>query len=108
MDSCIIAYDIGTTGIKTCIYEISSSIKLLASSMESYELFILENGGIEQEPTDWWKAMCKTTKEVLSKANICAASVKGISFCAQMQGLVLVDRLGVPIRRAMSYMDYRA
>ncbi|MFZ5642690.1 MAG: xylulokinase [Bacillota bacterium] len=106
--SYIIAYDVGTTGIKTCVFEISDKIKLLASAMEGYELYTLENGGAEQEPYDWWEAMCSTTRRVLSENKISAENIKGISFCSQMQGLVLVDRNGEPVRRAMSYMDQRA
>ena len=34
--------------------------------------------------------------------------VAGLSFCSQMQGLVLVDRYGRPVRRPMSYMDQRS
>ncbi|HHW22165.1 MAG TPA: carbohydrate kinase [Clostridiaceae bacterium] len=104
----IIAYDVGTTGIKTCIFDISDTIKLVASEMEGYELFVLENGGAEQDPDSWWNAMCVTTERVLRKNNISADSIQGISFCSQMQGLVLVDSEGNPVRRAMSYMDQRA
>lgn len=104
----VIAYDVGTTGVKTCIFEISDRIKLIASAMEGYELFVLDNGGAEQEPYQWWDAMCSTTKKVLEENNIDADSIKGVSFCSQMQGLVLVDRDGKPVRRAMNYMDQRA
>lgn len=34
--------------------------------------------------------------------------ISGISFCSQMQGLVLVDEEGKALRRPMSYMDQRA
>ncbi|NLA95636.1 MAG: hypothetical protein GX838_02165 [Clostridiaceae bacterium] len=34
--------------------------------------------------------------------------IKAVSFCSQMQCLVLVDEEGEPVRRAMSYMDNRA
>lgn len=108
MSAHIIAYDVGTTGIKTCIFEISESIKLIDSAMEGYELFVMENGGAEQDPSSWWNAMCITTQKVLDNNNISAESIQGISFCSQMQGLVLVDRQGKPLRRAMSYMDQRA
>ena len=104
----IIAYDVGTTGMKTCIFEIAETIKLVASAMEGYELFVTGNGGMEQNPDDWWNAMCNTTKRVLEENHISADSIRGISFCSQMQGLVLVDRDGRPVRRAMSYMDQRA
>lgn len=104
----IIAYDVGTTGIKTCIFEISDTIRLIASAMEGYELFVMENGGAEQDPYSWWDAMCSTTEKVLKENNIASDSIQGISFCSQMQGLVLVDCEGRPVRRAMSYMDQRA
>lgn len=52
--------------------------------------------------------MCNTTKKVLYENNISEGQIQGISFCAQMQGLVLVDKNGEPVRRAMSYMDNRA
>lgn len=104
----IIAYDVGTTGIKTCLFEISDKIRLIASAMEGYELYVLSNGGAEQDPEAWWDAMCKTTEKVLKDNHIVADSIGGISFCSQMQGLVLVDREGRPVRRAMSYMDQRA
>lgn len=108
MNPLIIAYDVGTTGIKTCVYEVADTIRLLASDMEVYELYVLDNGGAEQDPYDWWHAMCSTTRKVLLNNNIAPNRIKGISFCAQMQGLVLVDREGEPVRRAMSYMDNRA
>ncbi|MDD3840280.1 MAG: FGGY-family carbohydrate kinase [Clostridia bacterium] len=104
----VITYDVGTTGIKTCVFEISNTIKLVASAMQGYNLYIMKNGGAEQDPYDWWKAMCSTTKKVLEQGSIPAKEIEGISFCSQMQGLVLVDNDGEPIRPAMSYMDQRA
>lgn len=104
----VITYDVGTSGVKTCVYAINETITLVASAMEGYSLTILDGGGAEQEPMDWWHAMCRTTKQLLQSHDIAADQIQGISFCAQMQGLVLVDRQGEPLRRAMSYMDSRA
>ena len=104
----VIAYDVGTTGIKTCIYEISDSINLIASDVGGYGLYIEENGGAEQEPDELWHAMCDTTRKVIEMSRISADMIQGISFCSQMQGLVLVDKYGDPVRRSMSYMDQRA
>lgn len=108
MGAYVIAYDVGTTGVKTCVFEISDKIRLAASALEGYELYVLENGGAEQEPDDWWRAMCISTRRVLEENNIPAEEIQGVSFCSQMQGLVLVDRTGSPVRRAMSYIDQRA
>lgn len=104
----VIAYDVGTTGIKTCLFEIADSIKLAASAVEGYSLFIEANGGAEQDPDEIWNAMCFTTKKVIEASGISPGEIQGISFCSQMQGLVLVDKNGEPVRRFMSYMDQRA
>ena len=106
----VIAYDIGTTGLKTCIFEIDQTIKLIASDNESYGLYIMPNGGAEQDADEWWKSLCDSTKKCFKKATvkITPKDIAGISFCSQMQGLVLVDKEGNAIRRPMSYMDQRA
>jgi len=106
--SFVITYDVGTTGIKTCLFEIGETIKLVSSAMKGYSLKVLDNEGVEQDPNEWWEAMCFTTREVLEKTDIEPSKIKGVSFCSQMQGLVLVDKEGKPVRPAMSYMDQRA
>ena len=103
-----LAYDIGTTGVKTCLFEIDTEIRLIAAATEGYELYVFPDGGAEQDPNEWWQAMINTTKKVVVESGIDTAKIDGISFCSQMQGLVLVDKDGIPVRRAMSYMDQRA
>ncbi len=103
-----LAYDIGTTGVKTCLFEIGDTIRLLAGESEGYPLYVLPDGGAEQDPEEWWSAMCNTTHQLLSVTGIAPEKIDGISFCSQGQGLVLVDKDGKPVRRAMSYMDQRA
>ncbi len=104
----VIAYDIGTTGVKTCLFGIEEEIVLLASAHQGYGLYILENGGAEQDADEWWQAMCATTKKIFDHTEIKPSQIAGISFCSQMQGLILVDREGKAVRRPMSYMDQRA
>ncbi|HIZ43275.1 MAG TPA: FGGY-family carbohydrate kinase [Firmicutes bacterium] len=104
----VLAYDIGTTGVKTCLFRIDETITLLAGVSRGYGLYILENGGAEQDEEEWWQAVCGTTKELFDQTAVRPEEVAGISFCSQMQGLILVDREGKPVRRPMSYMDQRA
>lgn len=109
MGKYVIAYDIGTTGVKTCLCEIEKDIKILAAASEGYNLYVVDGGGAEQEPDEWWTAMCSTTKTVFGKVkSVKPEMVEGVSFCSQAQGLVLVDKDGKPVRRAFSYMDQRA
>ncbi len=108
MNTYFISYDIGTTGVKTCLFEVEKDIKLLGCEQKGYSLFVLENGGVEQDADEWWQAMCDTTQELLISTKIKAEEISGLSFCSQMQGIVLVDEQGQALRRPMSYMDQRA
>lgn len=103
-----IAYDVGTTGVKTCLFAVTDKIELISSASEVYGLYVLPNGGAEQDPDEWWDAIVKSTHAVVKKSGIDKKDITGISFCSQMQGLVLADREGRALRRAMSYMDQRA
>ena len=104
----VIAYDVGTTGMKTCLFSIDESVTLLGGTYGAYRLYILENGGAEQDADEWWSVMCETTRELLEKTGVGAEQISAISFCSQMQGLVLVDENDKALRRPMSYMDNRA
>ncbi|MDX9898736.1 MAG: FGGY-family carbohydrate kinase [Spirochaetia bacterium] len=105
----VVAYDIGTTGAKTCLYGIDEGgATLIANATHEYGVRFLPNGGVEQDPDDWWLAICAGTRAVLTASGLLPSDIKAIAFCCQMQGLVLVDNAGTPVRPAMSYMDQRA
>ena len=103
----IIIYDFGTSSLKTCLFEVGEEIKVAATSNATYGIYFLENGGAEQDTEEWWRAICKTTKELFTKTKIKPEEISGLAFCAQMQGTVLVDGEGKPVRRAMTYLDSR-
>ena len=45
----VLAYDVGTTGVKTCLFAIGETIELIASAQRGYDLYILPDGGAEQD-----------------------------------------------------------
>ena len=104
----ILAYDIGTTGVKTCLFDVGEEIRMTGNASAGYGLYTVPDGGAEQHADEWWDAMCSSTNKLVSETGVDPAEIKGISFCSQMQGLVLVDKDGVPVRHPMSYMDQRA
>ncbi|MGL1893260.1 MAG: FGGY-family carbohydrate kinase [Spirochaetaceae bacterium] len=107
MDKYILSYDVGTTSTKTCIYSFNGTLKLESSAGAEYSLYISKGGIAEQNPKDWVDALAMTTKKILYELDIKPTQIAGISFCSQMQGLILIDKNGEPIRPAMSYMDNR-
>lgn len=104
----VVTYDVGTTGVKTCLFSLDKNLTLVSQASKGYDLIIKSGGVAEQDPEQWWSAMCDTTTLILNRSGVKADHIKGISFCSQMQGLVLVDKAGQHLRPAMSYMDQRA
>ena len=82
----VIAYDVGTTGAKACLYAIGKEAKLVAGASADIPLSLLPNGGVEQDPVDWWKAVCADTRKLLADSGLSRDGIKGIAFCCQMQG----------------------
>ena len=97
----VITYDIGTTGIKTCLIEIDDEMKILGSATAGYGLYVDEEaggvkGGAEQDADEWWEAMCITTKTVFDKVpNVKKEQIEGISFCSAMHDLFLLTRRAI-------------
>lgn len=106
----VITYDVGTTGMKACMFDISAeeSVRYIDGETDGYPLHVLKNGGVEQEPDDWWQSMARATKKLLAKTGVPKEEIKGISFCSQFQTVVMVDENGTPLHRGMSCMDSRA
>ncbi len=104
----VMSYDIGSTGCKTCLYSIGNHLRLVDSALSAYPMTPVNGGGVEQDPDDWWNAMIQTTGKIMSRTDTRRIQISGISFSAQMQGLVLVDGYLKPVRPAMSYMDQRS
>ena len=103
----IIIYDFGTSSVKTCLFDIGSEIRLIASSTGSYGLYISDDGGAEQDTEEWWAALCSTTRDLFDRSNVRPEEIRGLAFCAQMQGTVLVDKDAKAVRRPMNYLDQK-
>ena len=103
----IIVYDFGSSNVKTCLFEIDSDIHLAASAVAGYGIYTSDDGSAEQDPEEWWTAMCSTTREVFAKSDVRPEKVEGIAFCAQMQGTVFVDEEGNVLRRPMNFLDHK-
>lgn len=103
----LIAVDLGTTALKTCIYEVGSSLKLKSATARRLSLDTNSEGKGEQDPDEWWDAMQSSVPEVLKEAGLDASEIGGITFCAQMQALILVDDDCRLVRPSLSYLDSR-
>ena len=101
----VIGIDIGTSGTKTVLFTEAGTV--VASVSAEYPMYQPENGWAEQEPEDWWNAVCVTCKAVIAKSGITAGEIKGIGLSGQMHGLVMLDAVGKVLRRSILWCDQR-
>jgi D-xylulose kinase len=97
--------DIGTSGTKTVLFDEKGNT--VASSIEEYPLYQPHAGWAEQEPEDWWKAVCSTVSNVMLKSGIDSAEIKGVGLSGQMHGAVLLDGESNVLRKAIIWCDQR-
>ena len=104
MASYLLAHDLGTSGNKATLY--STDGVLIKSVTSPYALHVENGGCAEQDPMEWWRAVCESTKALT--AEIDPAQIAAVSFSGQMMGCVCVDRNGNPLRPAMIWADMRS
>jgi xylulokinase len=101
----LLGIDIGTSGTKTLICDEAG--KVLATAMAEHPISSPKPGWSEQNPEDWWSAVCAATKGVLKKAGVQGNQVKGIGLSGQMHGSVFLGEGTRPLRPALLWNDQR-
>ncbi|MEI7954941.1 MAG: xylulokinase [Verrucomicrobiota bacterium] len=106
MSRYLLAHDLGTSGNKATLY--SDDGGLIASQTVTYPTHFFNGNWAEQDPADWWHAVCNSTQALLSQAKVNPADVAVVALSGQMMGCTLVDKAGQVLRPSMLYCDQRA
>lgn len=101
----LLGIDIGTSGTKTVLFDTRGTA--VASCTVEYPMYQPKIGWAEQNPLDWWNAVCESTKSVIKKSNVKASDIAGIGLSGQMHGLVLLDKDNKIIRKSIIWCDQR-
>ncbi|HEY3320515.1 MAG TPA: xylulokinase [Planctomycetota bacterium] len=107
----LLAHDLGTSGNKATLYTVDGN--LVASHTSAYETHFFNGNWAEQNPQDWWKAICESSQALLAGANTagCAfnsAEIEVVALSGQMMGCTVVDKQGNCLRPSILYCDQRA
>ncbi len=106
MKSYIIAHDLGTTGNKATLYDRDGA--LVGSAFYGYETEFAHTGWAEQNPEDWWQAVCASTHALLKQTGVRGDAIAAVTFSGQMMGCVPLDQQARPLRKAIIWADQRA
>jgi len=96
MNDRIIAYDLGTGGIKASLYEMSGTS--IFDVFFSYDTDYSSGNIHEQSPDVWWQGIIRTTQKLLTDTKTAAASIVGIAISGHSLGAVPVDINGDLLR----------
>ncbi len=100
--------DIGSSSIKVSLMDVATGACVASATNPSPEMPIdaLQSGWAEQSPEMWWKYIKMGIEQIAKKVDISKVASIGISY--QMHGLVVVDKDGEPLRKAIIWCDSRA
>ncbi len=101
----VLAIDLGTGGPKVAL--VASDGTVVGHEVETNGLLLTEDGGVEQDPEEWWRSIRTATHRLLDRELVPRASVTAVAVTAQWMGTVPVDAQGRHIANAVIWMDDR-
>ena len=102
---CVLAIDLGTSGPKVALVATSGAV--VESDYEPTQLILTDDGGVEQDPDDWWRAITTATRRMMDRTTVGADRIIGVCCTAQWLGTVAVDGAGRHLMNALIWMDAR-
>jgi xylulokinase len=100
----LLAHDLGTSGNKATLFDVDG--KLIDSRTSAYQTRYFNANWAEQQPGDWWQAVCRSSRELLAGRD--PREIGAVALSGQMMGCLCVDGQGRPLRPSIIYADQRA
>lgn len=105
-EACVLGVDIGAGSLKVTVVDAAG--RDLGSASRGYPTRSPHPGWSEQDPEDWWRALCDCVPRALAVAQRSAADVLAVSFSAGAHTPVLLDAHGRVLRPAILWSDQRS
>lgn len=106
MQKYMMAFDAGTTGCRTIIFDKSG--KEISSAYQEFSQIYPQPGWVEHDPQEIWNAQYGTALRALNQANIVPEQIEGIGITNQRETCVVWDKMtGKPIMNALVWQDRR-
>lgn len=106
MTKYLLAHDLGTSADKASLF--TTDGEFIATKTVGYPSYHLANGGVEQDPEDWWNAFCTSTKTLISETGVDPADILAVGFDGTYANAICLDENGESVCRAMIWQDTRS
>jgi len=97
--------DIGTSGCKVALFTPDGEVVFQGTT--TYPTHYPLPGYAEQQPEDWWRAVCHGLKQMLQRTGIDPKRIKGVGVDGMSGAAVPMDGQGRALRSAMIWLDRR-
>lgn len=106
MNQGILVYDIGTTSVKSAVFDLSGV--LIGSVSVPYETHYPRPGWAEQDPEQFWFAAIQGTRKLLVFPEISSREIAAVGLTGHMNGCLPVDIDGRPSYPELIHADSRS
>lgn len=101
----LLGIDIGTSACKVAIFDKEGNV--VAAENRDYDVYYPQPGWAEQNPEEWWRAVCSAVKNALKKGKIDPEAIAGIGIDGQSWSAIAVDKAGNVLTNTPIWMDTR-
>lgn len=106
MSDALLGIDIGTSSCKLAAFRPDGTV--IISVSEKYPVYYPNEGWVEQNPEEWWQAVCKATKKIVSNKAMENTVIRGIGIDGQGWSMIPIDKEGNVVYNNPIWMDTRA
>lgn len=106
MKQYLLGIDIGTSACKIAVFDIDGNV--IAAGSGGYKVYYPHPGWAEQNPAEWWGAVCGAVRRTLEKGKIHPADIAGIGIDGQSWSAIPVSKDGEVLMNTPIWMDTRA
>lgn len=104
--SLLLGIDLGAGSLKAVLIDASGAV--LGEGSEAVTTHAPQPSWSEQDPADWWRALCAAVPRALAASGRNADEIAGIAMTAGAHIQVLEDASGKVLRRAIMWNDQRS
>ncbi len=91
----LISYDLGTGGVKASLY--NHDLLTLSKSFFEYPTYFPTANMHEQQPSDWWEGISKSTKSLLEQTGTAPEELDILAVSGQSLVVIPIDKKGSPL-----------
>ena len=102
----LLGIDIGTSACKVAVFDREGQVKAAATG--DYMVYYPREGWAQQNPEEWWTAVCSAVKACLAEGHIAPEEIAGIGIDGQSWSAIAIDRDGKVLTDTPIWMDTRA